>query len=104
MNKGSSRLVYINCFCNNKKDSDIIKNNSILYSKKIIKIINIFIKEYIIRYFNSIKFITKFNFFIIIYIKLTEWGGIRTHDTKNSMVVFKTTALNPSATHPIICG
>ena len=28
------------------------------------------------------------------------WGGIRTHDTLARMAVFKTAALNRSATHP----
>jgi hypothetical protein len=30
----------------------------------------------------------------------TGWGGIRTHDTLARMAVFKTAALNRSATHP----
>ena len=32
---GSNKFVYIKYFCNFKKDSDIEKNNSILYSKQI---------------------------------------------------------------------
>lgn len=62
--KGSNMLVYINSFCKDKKDSEIKKNNSILYSKKVKKIKNKFNIEYINLYLNSMKCIIKFNFFI----------------------------------------